>query len=133
MARVNGRTMGWLRTSVGVVLIVAPGATMRLTGAEPPTGALLLLMRTIGIRDLVLGLGTVASHGSGDPGAARRWLAATTASDALDTVASLAAGRSIGRRDSVGAAGLAFAFVCGDLMALAGSDSGPPTRATASS
>jgi len=125
-------TMGWLRTSVGVALIVAPGATMRLAGGEPPTGATLLLMRTIGVRDLVLGLGTLASHRSGVPGDARRWLVATTASDALDTVAGLAAGRTIGRRDSVGAAGLALAFVCGDLMALAGSVSGSATRSTVS-
>jgi hypothetical protein len=117
----TGRTMGWLRTSVGVALIVAPGATMRITGGEPPTGATLLLMRTIGIRDLVLGLGTLASHRSGASEDSRRWLVATTASDALDTVASLAAGRTIGRRDSIGAAGLALAFVWGDLMALVGS------------
>jgi hypothetical protein len=130
MARMTGTTMGWLRTSVGVALIVAPGATMRLAGGEPPTGATLLLMRTIGIRDLVLGVGTLASHRAGGSGDARRWLVATTASDAIDTVASLVAGQSIGRRDSVGAAGLALAFVCGDLMALAGSGSGPvsPTQ-----
>jgi hypothetical protein len=94
---------------------------------------MLLLMRTIGIRDLLLGLGTVASHRSGGPGDARRWLAATTASDAFDTVARLAAGWTIGKRDSLGAAGLAFAFVCGDLMALAGSGSGTATRSTAAS
>ena len=122
-------TMGWLRTLVGVALIVAPGATMRVAGGEPPNGATLLLMRTIGIRDLVLGLGTLASHRSGGPGDSNRWLVATTASDALDTAAGLVAGRTIGRRDSVAAAGLAFAFVCGDLMAL--SRSGPATRATA--
>jgi hypothetical protein len=129
MVRMTGRTMGWLRTSVGVALIVAPGASMRLAGGEPPTGADLLLMRTIGIRDLVLGLGTLASHISGGPEDARRWLAATTASDALDTVAGLVAGRAIGRRDSVFAAGLAFAFVCGDLMALSRSGSETTTRA----
>lgn len=40
------------------------------------------------------------------------------ASDALDTVVSLAALRSIGSRDSWLAAGLAFGFVCGDVQAL---------------
>jgi len=129
----TGRTMGWLRTSVGVALIIAPGATLRMAGAEPPTGATLLLMRTIGIRDLVLGLGTVVSHRLGGTGDARRWLAATTASDALDTVVSLAAGRSIGTRDSVGAAALAFVFVCGDLMARPGSGSDSATRSSAAS
>jgi hypothetical protein len=75
-------------------------------------------MRTIGIRDLVLGLGTVAAAQSGEDSDARRWAKAGLASDALDTVVSLVAMRAIGRRDSVLAAGLAFAFVCGDLQAL---------------
>jgi len=110
--------MGWLRTSVGIALMAAPGAPMRLAGNESPTGAALLLMRTIGIRDLVLGLGVLSAAQSADQSDARRWLKATLASDALDTVVSLAVMRSIGRRDSIFAAALAFAFVCGDLHAL---------------
>ena len=100
-----------------MALIVAPGVPMRLSGKEQPTGASLLLMRTIGIRDLVLGLGTVAaarSDGAGDVG---RWHSAALASDSLDTVLSLASFRSIGKRDAWAAAALAFAFVCGDLQA----------------
>jgi len=110
--------MGWLRTGVGIALIAAPGAPMRLAGTDSPTGASLLLMRTIGIRDLVLGLGAVSAARSGGGSEARRWTTATLASDALDTVVSLAALRSIGRRDSWLAAGLAFGFVCGDIQAL---------------
>jgi hypothetical protein len=110
--------MGWLRTAVGVALIAAPGAPMQLAGAEEPTGTALLLMRTIGIRDLVLGLGTVRAAQSTDEFEARPWVKATLASDVLDTVVSLAAMRSIGRRDSLLAAGLALAFVGGDLQAL---------------
>jgi hypothetical protein len=104
--------------SVGIALMAAPGAPMRLAGTESPTGAALLLMRTIGIRDLVLGLGTISAGRSDDQTDARRWLKATLASDALDTVVSLAALRSIGRRDSIFAAALALGFVCGDLQAL---------------
>ena len=73
-------------------------------------------MRTIGIRDLVLGLGTVAAA-SGAPDDAARWNSAALASDALDTVVSLASARSIGKRDARVAAALAFTFVCGDLRA----------------
>jgi len=115
---ISTESMGLLRTSVGIALIVAPGAPMRLAGTESPTGAALLLMRTIGIRDLVLGLGAVSAARSNDAADARRWTKAALASDALDTVVSLAALRSIGRRDSLFAAGLAFVFVCGDLQAL---------------
>ncbi|MGA2835257.1 MAG: hypothetical protein ABSF84_01540 [Acidimicrobiales bacterium] len=118
MPAVNLQSMGWLRTSVGIALIVAPGLPLRLTGTRSPTGASLLLMRTIGIRDLALGLGTVAATTSGGGADARRWAVATLASDALDSTASVAAFRSIGSRDSLAAAGLALAFVLGDLRAL---------------
>ena len=91
---------------------------MRLAGGEAPTAAALLLMRTIGIRDLVLGLGTVTAAQAADESGERRWVQATLASDALDTIVSLAAMRAIGRRDALFAAGLAFAFVWGDLQAL---------------
>lgn len=118
VSTISAGIMGWLRTSVGIALVVAPGAPMRVAGTESPTGADLLLMRTIGIRDLVLGLGTVLASRSNDQSDAGRWVKVTLASDALDTVVSLAALRSIGRRDSLAAAALAFGFACGDLHAL---------------
>lgn len=114
----SSETMGWLRTAVGLALIAAPGAPMRLAGQQEPAGADLLLMRTIGIRDLVLGLGTVAAARSDDMTDLRRWTATALASDSLDVAASLASFRSIGKRDSWSAAILALTFVCGDLQAL---------------
>jgi len=110
-------TMGWLRTAVGLALIAAPGVPMRLAGQDKPTGASMLLMRTIGVRDLVLGAGTVAAARSGGADDVRRWTTSALASDSLDVVASLASMRSIGKRDSVGAALLALIFVGGDLHA----------------
>jgi hypothetical protein len=109
--------MGWLRTAVGIGLIAAPGVPMRLAGQRQPTGTDLLLMRTIGIRGLVVGLGTVAAARSPDIGDVRRWTAAALASDSLDVAASLASVRSIGKRDSIAAALLALVFVGGDLHA----------------
>jgi hypothetical protein len=109
--------MGWLRAAVGVALIAAPGVPLRLPGREEPTAASVLLMRTIGIRDLVLGLGTVAAGRSASASDIHRWIAATSASDVLDAAASLASFRSIGKRDAIGAALLALAFAGGDLMA----------------
>ncbi len=112
----NDETMGWLRTLVGVGLIVVPGAPLRLSGSES-TGPALLLMRTIGIRDLVLGVGTVMAARSGGVDDSIRWNAAGLASDSLDTIVSLASVRSIGKRDAWAAAALACTFVCGDLQA----------------
>jgi hypothetical protein len=91
---------------------------MRLSGGERPTGAALLLMRTVGIRDLVLGVGTVVAARSGQTGDPDRWNSVALASDSLDTVVSLASFRSIGKRDAWAAAALAFAFACGDVRAL---------------
>ncbi len=113
----SAQTMGWLRAAVGVALIVAPEVPLRLPGREDPTAASVLLMRTIGIRDLVLGLGTAAAARSAAESDIRRWIAATAASDALDAAASLASFRSIGKRDAVGAALLALGFAAGDLVA----------------
>ncbi len=110
--------MGWLRTAVGVALIVAPGVPMRLSGREEPTAASLLLMRTIGIRDLVVGMGTVVAARSDTAVDRRRWALAGLASDGLDTVVGLAGFRSIGRREAVAAGALAFLFACGDVLAV---------------
>lgn len=117
MSITSYETMGWLRTAVGIALIAAPGVPMRLAGQDQPTGASMLLMRTIGIRDLVLGAGTVAAARSGHVADVRRWTTSALASDSLDVAASLASMRSIGKRDSVGAALLALIFVGGDLHA----------------
>jgi hypothetical protein len=112
---VSSETMGWLRAAVGVALLVAPEAPTRLAGRPELPGAGVLLMRTIGIRDLALGLGTVAAARSGDARDVRRWTAAALASDSLDAASSLASFRSIGKRDAVGAALLALAFAAGDV------------------
>jgi hypothetical protein len=102
--------MGWVRAGVGMALLLAPGTPMRISGREVPTGSSVLLMRTIGIRDLVIGLGMVSAARSEDPEDVRRWTTAGFTSDSLDTVASLASFRMIGARDALGATLLAFAF-----------------------
>ncbi len=90
---------------------------MRLAGQEP-TAAETLLMRTIGVRDLVLGLGTVSAARAGSGRDARRWTSVGLASDSLDVVVSLASLPAIGKRDSWSAAMLALFFVWGDFQAL---------------
>ncbi len=110
--------MGWLRAAVGLGLIAAPGSVLRLSRREVPTGASILLLRTIGIRDLVLGLGTVAADRSGASSERRRWTTATLASDALDVVVSVVSMPTIGPVNSVAASVVALVAVGGDLHAL---------------
>jgi hypothetical protein len=118
VAVTTGEIMGWLRAGVGAGLLVWPTRFLRLSGREAPTPVAVLLMRTIGIRDLVLGVGTVAACRRGDDGDARRWTSAGLASDSLDVVASLVASGSIGRVESAGAAAAALVFAVGDTVAL---------------
>jgi hypothetical protein len=110
--------MGWLRAGVGASLVVVPARFLRLSGRESPTAVSLLLMRTIGIRDLVLGAGTVAAVRRGNDGDVRRWTSVGLASDSLDVAASLVTARTIGPAESAGAAAAAFVFAVGDALAL---------------
>ncbi len=110
--------MGWLRAGVGVGLVVLPGRFLRISGREAPTPVAILLIRTIGIRDLVLGIGTVTAARGGAHGDLRRWTSAALASDSLDVGASLVAARAIGRAESAGAAAAALLFAVGDTLVL---------------
>jgi hypothetical protein len=57
-----------------------------------------LLLRTVGIRDLALGIGTVSALRSGSPDDVQRWIRAGLISDVLDVSAGLASARTTGLR-----------------------------------
>jgi hypothetical protein len=112
------RVIGYLRAAVGMGLIMAPRAAARLQADQSPTGTTVLLIRTIGIRDLVLGAGTVAAaQAAGDEGV-RRWITFGLLSDALDVVAGAISGSLLGRKVALTAAGVPVPFVLADLWAL---------------
>ena len=110
--------MSVLRSAVGVTLILWPERFLRLSGRESPTGASILLLRTVGIRDQALGFGGLSAARRGSEAEFRRWTAMGAASDCLDVVASLASTTMIGRREAAGAALTAGAFVVADFVAL---------------
>jgi hypothetical protein len=114
--------MGAARFAVGVALMAAPGAALRVSRREQPTGAAVLLMRTIGIRDMVLGLGTIVSAQSGDDAEIRRWLKIGLTSDSLDVVTGLLSARAIGSLEAAFAAGSAATFVALDRWAIGSLD-----------
>jgi len=118
MAMRRAATMGLARCAVGAVLILAPRSALRLSRREVPTGAAVLLMRTIGIRDLVLGLGTFAAARADEGGDAGRWLLVGLGSDGLDTLAALVSRNAIGLPETLFASGAAASFVALDLWAL---------------
>jgi hypothetical protein len=95
-------------------MIVAPGRFFR-----PDSGTETLLMRTIGIRDLVLGSGACAAWAKGSHGELRRWATVGLLSDSADIVT------GIGSRRSLGSPGAAIAtlspvpFVAAGIIGLA--------------
>ncbi len=74
-----------------------------------------MLLRTIGIRDLAIGVGTVRAARNADPEATRSWVTAGLLSDSLDVVTSLVSIPAIGVAEGLGAAAAALSFVGGDL------------------
>ena len=62
------------------------------------------MLRTVGIRDFALGLGTLDAVIRRSPADVRRWLVAGAISDVLDVAAGAASTRTTGRRGLVSAA-----------------------------
>jgi len=81
---------------------------------EEPTGSLFLFARTVGIRDLVLGVGTLlASFGEDNTDDLRRWVRVSIASDALDVVSGITSARHVGVVGSLEATAASIPFVAG--------------------
>src|SRR5690349_2355193 len=99
-----GTAVGLVRIGAGIALGGRPRSFLRWEGPVPPGSSMTLLMRTVGIRDLAIGLGTVFTARSGTPDDLRRWIGAGLLSDALDVVAGLTSSTIIGRRGVVSAA-----------------------------
>ena len=69
--------LGWFSLALGAAQLAAPGAVNRLIGVQP-TGANRDLMRAIGVREVIAGMGIL---GSGDSSG---FLWARVAGDAMD-------------------------------------------------
>ena len=96
--------------AVGVALLAAPKAISR--NSDP---SFTLLMRTVGVRDLVLGAGAVL--GGGGPGGTL-WGKAALASDSLDVVVGTMAIPKVGLGPGLVAALLPVPFAAADAWAL---------------
>lgn len=103
------QSLGLVRLAVGVGLLAAP---RRLTNVADPTG--ILLMRTIGVRDLVLGLGSILS----EPKGRQTWGQMTLLSDSVDVAVGTAAIRSVGLSGGLVAALLPVPFAAAGVRAL---------------
>ena len=116
------RLVGLIRLGAGVVLGGAPRSFLRWERDIPQGSSMVLLMRTVGIRDLALGLGTLQATRADEADAnalqpnslpdLQRWVTAGLLSDALDVGAGLSSARTTGAR------GLASALVASPMVVL---------------
>src|SRR5262245_16739026 len=91
-----------VRLAAGVALGGVPATFLRWESPVAGT-SMPLMMRTIGIRDLAVGVGAAGAVLSGSSADLRRWLFAGLLSDGLDVAAGIASVRSIGVRGVVSA------------------------------
>jgi hypothetical protein len=102
------------RVLIGATLLAAPDfAAVPWVGEDARTDGARVIVRALGARDAALGAGTLAA--AGDAAQLRRWLIASSASDAADFVATLAGPRSSARTAVLALA--AVAAVSGVAMA----------------
>ena len=96
------------RVLIGATLFVAPDrAAAPWVGDDARTEGARVIVRALGARDAALGAGTLAA--AGDAAQLRRWLLASSASDAADFVATLAGPRSPARTAVLALAAVAAA------------------------
>ena len=80
-------------------MAVVPGVFVRRFVEDEASGSLILFTRTVGVRDLALGIGTLAADRSGSD--VERWVQAGLISDSLDLFTGLASSKLVGRRGMV--------------------------------
>jgi hypothetical protein len=109
--------IGVVRLGAGLALGGAPRVFLRWEHDVPAESSMTLLMRTVGIRDLALGVGTTYSAYSGSTRDVRLWVGAGLLSDALDVGAGLVSARRTGARGVVSAL-IALPVVVADVWVL---------------
>lgn len=106
-----------VRLGAGVALSASPELFLRW---EPPVAgtSMPLLLRTVGIRDLAVGVGTAVALRPSSGEAFRSWIAVGLLSDAFDVAAGIAGSRTTGAR-ALSSALMAAPMVAAGLYVLA--------------
>ena len=104
------------RMAIGAVMVLAPRLVGPMwIGSDADRRPVKLLARAVGARDVVLGLGLAVALDRGAP--VRGWLEGAALADAIDLLATLAAGDSIpkGKRRAVALIASASLVTCATL------------------
>jgi hypothetical protein len=110
--------LAWLRIAVGVTLTFAPRSVLKMQTPDDPSGPLVLMTRTVGIRDIVMGLGSALAVRSENDADLRRWTTVGLLSDVLDVAAAASSARLVGRRGALVASLVPVPVIVADLRAL---------------
>jgi len=102
------------RVAVGAAMILAPSRIF-----SPGSGTETLLMRTIGIRDVVLGSGACAAWARGEEGELQRWATVALASDGGDFVTGLRSTPLVGPKSALIATLSPVPFLAAEILGLA--------------
>ncbi|OWY62500.1 hypothetical protein B7486_58095 [cyanobacterium TDX16] len=95
--RTLARTMAAGRVAIGSALVVTPGlASGWWIGPEGKRGATKAVTRAMGVRDALLGLGTIRALEQGDE--VKPWILAGAVSDGVDAVATVLAWKQLPKR-----------------------------------
>lgn len=103
------QAFGWGRAVVGAILSVDPGRAGAAWYGHQPTRTTQMALRSMGARDLAIGVGTALATGD----SARSWLLAGAIADAADA-ATVVIGRGVVKRANMiafGSGALAFAVL----------------------
>ncbi len=113
------------RVAYGLFMLWLPEATLRVFGIKNVAGPLVWLARVFGIRDVILGAGTVAALQKND-GSAAEWLKFSAMADGADAVLAVVKPAELGRARSYVAA--AFSLSAAIPGALASRKLGPVAK-----
>lgn len=106
--RTTARGVAVGRVGFGLLMLVAPRLLTRRSGnRQDPPVPYVWWLRAFGIRDAVLGAGTLMALSDGDGPAAARWVQVGAAADTLDAAIALVYGRELDRRGRLGTLALA--------------------------
>lgn len=99
--RDTARMLAWARIGVGSVLFLLPRTSARLwTGREQETFPTNMMVRALGARDAILGVGLATALESGR--SASSWLQAGAAADAADALGTLSSVGELGKLRALG-------------------------------
>lgn len=94
-----GRAYAGGRLAIGIALVLFPRLVMggMAGGRARMTPALVLVTRLLGVRDAILGAGTLAALTDGDAAGVRTWMTYGAIADGGDALATLAGYRHLPR------------------------------------